>query len=163
MVLFWWRLLTLLLVALSMALSFCHLMQMPVRLSWEPSLWMQTTNFGGLYFLFGRIGAAIDVLAILAAAALVFLTRHRRASFSLTLLGAALMAAGLAMWFGFVAPMNAIMTTWLPGSVPENFADVRNQSEFAHASIAVAKIAGLTALLLSVLVETAKDAEEARG
>jgi hypothetical protein len=158
-----WRLLTLLLVALSMALSFCHLMEMPVRLSWEPALWMQTTNFGGLYYLFGRIGAVIDVSAILAAAALVFFTRRRRPSFQLTIAGALLMAAGLAVWFGFVAPMNAIMAGWTAGTVPPDFAAVRDQWEYSHATIAVIKIAGLAALLLSVLVETGRYANVARA
>lgn len=150
-----WRLVTLLLAALSMALSFCHLMEMPVRLSWEPALWMETTNFGGLYYLFGRIGAAIDVSAILATAVLVFMTRHRRLSFALTIAGAVLMAAGLATWFGFVAPMNAIMAGWTAGAVPSDFVEVRNQWEYSHAAIAAIKIGGLAALLLSVLVDTA--------
>ena len=158
-----WRLLTLLLVALSMALSFCHLMEMPVRLSWEPALWMETTNFGGLYYLFGRVGAAIDVSAIVAAAVLVFLTRQWRPSFQLTIAGALLMAAGLAAWFGFVAPMNAIMAGWTAGTVPGDFIEVRNQWEYSHAAIAAIKIAGLAALLLSVLVETGPPSKAARA
>jgi hypothetical protein len=116
---------------------------------------MQTTNFGGLYYLFGRVGAVIDVSAILAAALLVFFTRHRRPSFQLTIAGALLMAAGLAVWFGFVAPMNAIMAGWTAGTVPPDFAAVRDQWEYSHATIAAIKIAGLIALLLSVLVDTA--------
>jgi hypothetical protein len=163
MPLFIWRLLTLILVALSMALSFCHLMEMPVRLSWEPALWMATTNFGGLYYLFGRAGAAIDVSAIVAAAVLVFLTRYRRPSFQLTIAGALLMAAGLAAWFGFVAPMNAIMAGWTAGTVPADFAAVRDQWEYSHATIAAIKIAGLAALLLSVLVETGPASRAARA
>src|SRR5215207_11225383 len=43
--LFAWRFITVMLVALSMALSFCHLMEMPPRLRWEPSLWMAATTF----------------------------------------------------------------------------------------------------------------------
>lgn len=156
-----WRLLTLLLAALSMALSFCHVMEMPVRLSWEPALWMQTTNFAGLYFLFGRIGAVIDVTAILTSAMLVFLVRHRRPSLQLTSVGAVLMAVGLAVWLGFVAPMNAIMATWNPGPIPDNFIAVRDQWEHAHATIAGIKVAGLIALFLSVLVETPRN--ESRG
>ncbi|MEZ2128440.1 MULTISPECIES: DUF1772 domain-containing protein [unclassified Sinorhizobium] len=148
------RLLTLLLAALSLALSFCHLMEMPVRLGWQPALWMMVTNFGGLYLIFGTAGAAIDVLAIIASALLAFLVRNRRPSFQLTIAGSAFMAAGLAIWFAFVAPMNAIMATWSPGPIPENFASVRNQWEYSHAIIAMMKFVGMTFLLLSVLVET---------
>lgn len=148
------RLLTLLLATLSLALSFCHLMEMPVRLGWQPALWMMVTNFGGLYFLFGTAGAAIDVLAIIASALLAFVVRNRHPSFQLTVVGSAFMAAGLAIWFGFVAPVNAIMATWSPGPIPENFASVRDQWEYSHAIIAVMKFIGMTALLLSVLVDT---------
>ena len=70
------RLFTLLLAALSLGLSFCHLMEMPVRLRWEPELWMQTTNFGGLYFLFGRIGAAVSDTLPIGARALRFRRRE---------------------------------------------------------------------------------------
>lgn len=66
-------------------------MKMPVRLSWDPAFWMQTTNFGELYCLFGSVVAVIDVAAILTAAILVWLARGR-GSFPLTLPGAALMA-----------------------------------------------------------------------
>jgi hypothetical protein len=158
MLLILWRLATLLLAALSMALSFCHLMEMPVRLSWGPALWMQTTNFGGLYYLFGRVGAVIDVSAILASAILVVLVRRRQPSIHFTMAGAALMALGLALWVGFVAPMNAVMATWTPGPIPADFLAVRDQWEYSHAAIALIKIAGLTALLLSVLVETRREA-----
>ncbi|HJS31055.1 MAG TPA: DUF1772 domain-containing protein, partial [Alphaproteobacteria bacterium] len=120
-----WRLLTLLLAALSMALSFGHLMEMPVRLTWEPVLWMATTNFGGLYYLFGTVGAVIDVSAIVAAAILCALTRRRRPSFHFTIVGALLMATGLGAWFAFVEPMNAIMATWTPGAIPAEFIAVR--------------------------------------
>jgi hypothetical protein len=149
-----WRLLTLLLVAMSMALSFCHLMEMSVRVSWEPTLWMQTTNFGGLYYLFGSVGAVIDVSAIIAAVTLCFLARRRFPSFYFTIVGAALMAIGLAVWFTFVAPMSAIMATWTPNPVPTEFISIRNQWEYSHAIIALIKIGGLSALLISVLIDT---------
>ena len=149
-----WRLTTLVLAALSMALSFCHVMEMPVRLAWDPLLWMQTTNFGGLYFLFGTLGAAIDVAAILAAFVLVRLVFNRSAGRYFALAGAALMAIGLGTWFAIVAPMNATMANWTPDILPADFEAVRQQWEWGHASIAAIKFAGFTALLLSVLSET---------
>lgn len=149
-----WRLLTLLLAALSMALSFCHLMEMPVRLSWPPELWIQTTTFGGLYALFGRVGAVIDVSAVAAAAVLVVLTRSRPLPRRLSAAGALLLAGGLGLWFAVVAPMNAVMAGWVPGPIPDGFDSVRSQWELGHVAIALVKLAALAALLLSVLVET---------
>jgi hypothetical protein len=57
------------------------------------------------------IGAVIDVSAIIAAVTLCFLARRRFPSFYFTIVGAALMATGLAVWFTFVTPMNATMAT----------------------------------------------------
>jgi len=152
--LFAWRFITVMLVALSMALSFCHLMEMPPRLRWEPSLWMAATTFGGLYHLFGRIGAVIDVGAVIASMVLVFLVRKRRPAFQLTLGAASLMVLGLAVWFAFLAPMNQIMATWTPGAVPNDFTSVRDQWEYSHAVIAGIKTIGFASLTFSVLVET---------
>lgn len=137
-----------------MALSFCHLMEMAPRLMWEPSLWMATTTFGGLYYLFGRIGAVIDVSTIVVAGILAFASFRRSPSFGLSLAGFLLFAAGLATWFSFVAPMNAIMSGWTEGHVPPDFHSVRNQWEFSHATIAAIKFGGLACLVLSVLADT---------
>jgi hypothetical protein len=43
------HLLVLTLAALSLGLSFAHVMEMPPRLSWAPRLWLDATTFGGLY------------------------------------------------------------------------------------------------------------------
>jgi hypothetical protein len=59
-----------------------------------------------------------------------------------------------AVWFTFVAPMNAIMATWTPNPVPTEFISIRNQWEYSHAIIALIKIGGLSALLISVLIDT---------
>jgi hypothetical protein len=156
MALLLWRLLTLLLASLSMALSFCHVMELAPRLLWAPELWMQTTNFGGLYYLFGRVGAVIDVGTVVVAAVLVVLSRGRSRPFRLALAGAILFAIALATWFGVVAPMNGIMAHWSEGSVPAGFYGVRNQWEFGHATVWLIKFLGLTCLFLSVLSETPK-------
>ncbi|MGH7503773.1 MAG: DUF1772 domain-containing protein, partial [Longimicrobiales bacterium] len=149
-----WRFTTLLLVALSMGLSFCHLMEMPIRLRWEPVLWITVTNVQGLYWLFGRVGAVIDVAAWVTAVALAFLVRQRLPAFWWTVLGAALMVVAHAAWWALVAPANAIMAGWSPEGIPLDFIEVRNQWEYTHATIALLKILGLCALLLSVLLET---------
>jgi len=154
MVLIAWRFSALMPAGLSMAPSFCHVMEMPPRLRWEPSLWMAVTNFGGLYYLFGRVGGTIDVGAVTVTAAQVFLVRARRPAFHLTWGAATLIALGLAVWFGFVAPMNRIMAGWTPGVVPDDFTGVRDQWEYAHAVIALIKVTAFASLVLSVLVET---------
>jgi hypothetical protein len=152
-----WRLVTLLLAALSTALSFCHLMEMPVRLAWAPALWIATTVEGGLYRHFGGIGAVIDVGTLLAALVLTYLVRHRRPAFALTLAGTLLyLAAHAARWLQ-VFPANTVLATWTPGPIPTDFAAVRDQWEHTHAVIAVLKLLGLAALQASIVVETPSD------
>lgn len=148
----------LLLAALSMALSFAHLMELAPRLRWDPALWMATTNFGGLYYVFGTVGAVIDMAAIVGAATLTLLSRRQPAAFGLALCGTILLGAGLTAWFAFVAPANAVMTTWSPGVVPADFIAVRDRWEHSHAAIAVIKIAGFVALTAAALREAASRA-----
>lgn len=149
----WSRFGALTLGALSMALSFCHLMELLPRLRWEPSLWMAATVFGGLYALFGSVGALIDIGALIAVAVLTLAVR-RRPGFRAAAAGAALFFGAHALWWAFVFPMNGVLATWRPGVVPADFVSVRNQWEYAHAVIAVVKLAGFMALVLSVLDET---------
>lgn len=55
-----WPLITIILASLSMGMAFCHLLEMPPRLSWDASLWVETTVTGNVFRLFGTIGAAIE-------------------------------------------------------------------------------------------------------
>lgn len=150
-----WRLVTILLTALTMGLAFCHLMEMPARLEWDAALWVTATAPGGLYRMFGTIGAVIDIGAWIAAVVLVFLVRARpRRVFWLTAVGAALLVVAHVAWWLFVAPVNAEIAGWTPETIPAEWTGWRDQWEFTHAVRAVLQIGALAALLLSVLVET---------
>jgi hypothetical protein len=153
--LFWWRFLTLLLTSLSLGLSICHLFEMPVRMRWPAVLWADVTTFHGLYYVFGRIGAGIDIGAVGAAIVLAVLTRKRHPAFGFSLAAALLFAAGLGLWIVLVSPMNAVMATWRPGVTADVIEPVRRGWEFGHAAVAIAKLAGLAALFLAVLADTA--------
>jgi hypothetical protein len=150
----------LLLAALSLALSFAHVMEMAPRLRWEPGLWMAVTNFGGLYYLFGRVGAGIDLGATASVATLAFRLRGRPGS-RLVALAAGLLVAGLGTWFTAVEPANAIMAGWTPGTVPADFAAVRDRWEYGHAAVALIKSLGFVALALGLLTEAGASAARA--
>ncbi|MGE0666683.1 MAG: hypothetical protein AB7O49_09005 [Sphingomonadales bacterium] len=151
---FWGRLSSLLLASLSLGMSFCHVLEMPVRLRWPPALWADVTTFHGLYYLFGRVGAAIDIGALLACAILAGLVRKRRPAFGLSLTAALMLAGALGLWFVLVSPMNAVMAGWRPGVGSAAVDAVRGQWELGHAVVAVAKLAGVLALFLSVLLDS---------
>ena len=83
------RFAAIMLAALTTALAFCHLMEMPARLSWDAQLWVGSTVHGGVFRLFGTVGAALEVGTVVVTAALAFMVRDRRpAVFRLSLAGA---------------------------------------------------------------------------
>jgi hypothetical protein len=148
-----WRLLTIMLVALSMGTALCHLLEMPAKLRYEGGTWLMLLHT--LYPpAFGTLGASFEVGAVLAAVVLAFLVRHRRPAFGWTLLGAiCIVAADAAFWL-WVAPVNAAMASLTPQTLPADWTSLRNQWEYTHAGRAVLQIAALAFLVCSVLVES---------
>lgn len=148
-----WRFITSILAALTMGMAFCHLLEMPTRLTWDATLWVTTTVSEGLYWLFGTIGAFIDVGSWMTASMLVFLVRKRTPAFQWTLAGALFLIAAHILWWLFVFPVNTEIATWTAHSAPANWEQWRAQWEYTHAVRAVLQIMGLASLLLSVLLE----------
>ena len=107
-----------LLTALSAALAFGHLMEMPARLAWDAPLWIQTTVTGNLFRAFGTFGAAIEVGAVLATASLAFRLRGTGRTFRYALVGALLMSAAHALFWPLVRPVNLEMAGWTPEGFP---------------------------------------------
>ena len=150
-----WRFVTLMLTALSVGMALCHLMEMPARLNYAPALWSRVTNIEGTYRLFGPpIGASIEGGALSTAVVLSIFVRKRRPAFTLTLFGAACMAAAQVAWWLFVFPVNSRMVHRTPESLPADFTKLRDQWEYAHAARTILQIVGLGALVLSALAET---------
>jgi cytochrome bd-type quinol oxidase subunit 2 len=149
---------TLMLVALSMGMALCHLLEMPVRLGYEPELWSRVTNVEVIYRLFGSpLGAALEGGAWVTAVAWAVLARKRsRAVFRLALAGAACMVLAQVAWWTFVFPVNQEMAGWAPGALPADFAELRSQWEYTHAARAVLQIASLGLIVASVLADPPK-------
>lgn len=147
---------TIMFVALSMSMAFCHLLEMPVRLQYDPGLWSSVTNVAGTYRFFGPpVGAILEggawVLAVIWA---IVARKQSRAVFYLALLGALCMVLTQVAWWSFVFPVNKLMVTWTPDSLPENFAALRNQWEYTHAARAVLQITGLGLIVSSALLNS---------
>jgi hypothetical protein len=139
------------LAALSLGPSFAHVLEAAPRLTvWPPELWREATVFHGQFRLFATIGGPLDVGTILGTALLAYALRHERPSFRLALAGGLLFVLGLGVWFAWVAPANGILSTWVPGPVPENFHAVRNRWETGHMAVACLKLLGFMATVLAV-------------
>jgi hypothetical protein len=147
-----WRLVTLLLTALVMGTSFCHVLEMPVKMQADGQL--GTTLQHTLYRYFAILGGTVEVGAILAAALLSYRVRGRSRAFRLSVVGAVGLAASFAVWLGFVNPVNRQTAAWTVDSIPGNWAAWRAQWEYGHAVRFALHLIAFSALTLSVLVET---------
>jgi hypothetical protein len=146
-----WRLVTIMLTALSMGTALCHLLEMPAKITYEGALWL--TLLQTLYPpAFGTIGAFFEVGAVVTAVMLAFLVR-RRPAFVWTLLGALCLVVAHAAFWIWVAPVNATMSPLTPETLPADWMRLRNQWEYTHAARAVLQIVALGALVFSILVE----------
>jgi hypothetical protein len=150
-----WRLITLILVALFMGLEFAHVLELPAKMQYDGSPYVMVQN--SLYRYFGAPGpgAFITVGAVLAAITLTVLLRKRRTAFRWTLAGTLCLAIAFPLIFFLrIEPVNVVIEQANPGAVPLNFEQIRNQWEYAHAANFGFSLAGFSALLFSVLVET---------
>jgi len=86
-----WRLLTIMLTALSLGPALGHLLELPAKMTYEGALWLKVSQT--LYGAFGTIGASFEVGAVVTAVVLAILVRQRRPAFGWTLLGALCVAA----------------------------------------------------------------------
>ena len=151
-----WRFITLMLTSFSLSLSMTHLLELPQRMQFDQQLWVRVTVFENVYKLFGSVGAAFEITAILTAIVLAFLVRKHGSTFYWTLGGAIFLVLAFVSWIMFVLPMNAEFAQWGTNPIPADWTRYRDQWEYAHAVNALIKIIGLSLLVISVLVETPK-------
>lgn len=154
-----WRFVAICLTALTLSLTFCHLLEMPPKMQYGEGLYMTVQH--SLYQYFAWVGAFAEVGAVACLVVLSVLLRNGRAVFHLTLAATLCIAAGLGVWFVVVSPANAQMAQWSSMPLPANWTDVRRQWEFGHAASAVLDLVGFGALVLSVVVDTPKSASQA--
>jgi hypothetical protein len=149
------RFVAIILAALTLGLGVCHLMQLPSRLGWDQYLWVGSTVQGGLYNLFGSVGAVIFVATLIALALLAYFTReHRRPGFGLALSAALLFALAFVLWWVLVYPVNLELAKWVTGPVPDDWTTYRSRWEWGHAIIALTELLGFAALTAAVLADT---------
>ncbi len=150
------RFVSLLLVALTLGMTFCHVMEIPGKLRLDGAEWLAVQH--NLYVAFGVVGAAIEVLAIALTWVLVVMVRGRRPAARWTLAAAVCVTAGLGVWFALVAPMNAALSGWTPETLPADWTSYRNQWETGHAIHAALFGLGFSALVIALLAETPSEA-----
>jgi len=155
------RFISIYLTAITLALTLCHLLEMPGKMQYGEALYMAVQR--SLYLHFAWVGAFAELGAVLFLVILCFLVRKRKRTFLLTLTATVCVASGLAVWLAFVSPANAQMAQWNSLPLPANWTHVRRQWEFGHAASAFLDLIGFGALVASVILETPEFATERHG
>jgi hypothetical protein len=148
-----WRFLTLLLVSLSMGMTFCHALELVPKMAYDAALYLSLHRT--LYLLFGApVGAAIEVGAVLSSIGLIVLVRGHRSTFAFTVVGAVCMLIAHVIWWIWVNPANRALIQMTLDAPAAEWIRWRNQWEYTHLVRFVVQLWGFAMLLLSVLVDT---------
>jgi hypothetical protein len=148
-----WRFLTLLLVTLTLGLSFAHTLELPAKLEYDGRLYITIQQT--LYRWWGPplVGAALEPAAVLATAVLAFLVRARRTEFMVTLGSTLLLLLAFpVVFFLAVEPANAVFRQATPEAVPADWMQLRLQWEYGHATRFALHLTAFASLLASVLI-----------
>jgi hypothetical protein len=148
------------LAALALGAPLAHVLEMPIRRTYDPALYLTVTHT--LYFYFGSVGAVFEVGAVVAAMIwAVGLGRSRTDPPSArrwAVAGAACLVLAHALFWLLVDPVNRQFAVWTPAAVPADWTRLRDQWEFAHAARAGLFLLGFCALLASALVAAPRGA-----
>lgn len=147
------RWVALILVALGLVPGAAHALELPPRLNYDADLYFAVTRT--LYLYYAIIGGAIQVLSILALAALCWLLRKNQA-FGWTLAAWIAIVVSLALWALIVQPVNAQWAQILqtdPAAAPAAYLRLRPRWEAGHLIAFAAWLAGFLCLLRSILMQ----------
>jgi hypothetical protein len=150
-----------LLVALTLGMTFCHVVEIPGKLRLDGAAWLTVQE--NLYIAFGVVGAAIELLSILLTWVVAVQVRRCRPAFAWTIAAGLCITAGLAVWFAVVAPVNAALSGWTPETLPADWSSFRDRWEIGHAVHAALFGLGFSALVIALLVETPGSAGRPRA
>ena len=141
---------SLVLTALSLGLSWSHVLQIRGKAPWSGPFWRAAME--SLYRDYAVIGGVNELAAIAAAWWLVVVVRRRRELARWSLAAAVLLTIAFGViWIGFIAPINHVLATWTPESVPADWTLYRNRWEMWHAVIAALKLGAFASLVAATL------------
>ncbi len=156
----YWRLLTIMLTALSFGPALGHLLELPAKMTYEGPLWLKVSQT--LYATFGTVGAVFEVGAVVATVVLAMMLWQRRPAFQWTMVAAVCVVASHAAFWIWLAPVNATIAALTTETLPSNWVGLRNQWEYTHATRAALQFIALGALVVSILIETSHRDESLR-
>lgn len=140
--------LSLLFVALSLGPALAHLLELPnkINLSRDDYLTVQQIYRGW------NLLAVVVFPALLSTFALTITLRHQRKAFTFALIAFLCLAGAQIVFWTYTFPANQITNNWT--TLPENWAALRRQWEYSHATGALLNLLAMVSLSISVLVHT---------
>lgn len=148
------RFCTLLLAALALTMESAHLLELPQKMSYNAQMYAAVNST--LYRYFAIVGGFYEVGSIILAFALAYAVRRRPVVSTLTWLGAAFLGLSFLAWLTVVQQVNSEVAQGMeraPDLVPSLWMSLRNRWEYGHVLGFILNLAGLAALILSVLAE----------
>jgi hypothetical protein len=137
--------LSLVLVAISMAASWAHLLEMVHKMDLSRQDYLTVQQ---LYRGWALLGIAV-IGGFVATAALALMTRHLRTWFRCSVAACACVGAALGVFFLFTFPANQVTANWT--MLPDNWQALRRQWEYSHAVGAALYFAALLLLTAAFL------------
>lgn len=145
------RFINLICAALIAGIAFCHALELPNKMTLPAETWLTVQQI--LYRGFGAKAGPIEVGAVVSSLILLFLVRKHRSAFVWSLIASVCFVAGLVLWFQVINPVNLLVDSWTPTTLPKNWMQVRDQWEYGHAAHATLFILGLIAAIIAVLAD----------
>lgn len=121
----------LLLTALTMGLEFAHVLEWPQKQHYPGSLYVHLQE--SLYIWFGNLGGVLYVLAVVATVVLAILLRREPARRGWFATAAGLQVVAQVTFLTIVYPVNLRLPVDSAGTVPADWAALRDRWELGHA------------------------------
>ena len=138
--------------AMAMTAAVAHLMELPAKRRYEPSLYVRLHRT--LYPNFGKTAGPAEAFAVIATNALAWWARrHRPEAFRRTAVAAVCLAAAHGIFWSVVQPANLEMARWPLDAIPRDWTGWRDRWEYGHAVRAGLVTTALAALTLSQFPE----------
>jgi len=146
------RFISLICAALIAGIAFCHALELPNKMALPAETWLTVQQI--LYRGFGAKAGPIEVGAVVSSLILLFLVRKHHSTFIWSLVASVCFVAGLVLWFQVINPVNLLVDSWTPTTLPTNWTEARDQWEYGHVAHATLFILGLIASMIAVLADT---------
>jgi anthrone oxygenase-like protein len=134
--------------AVTMTAAVAHLMELPAKMRYEPSLWVRLHRT--LYQNFGRTAGPAEAATTISTTLLAWrMHRERPEMFQSTAIAAGCLAVAHAVFWGVVQPVNTEVMRWPLEAIPDDWTRQRDRWEYGHAIRAALVTAALAALVMS--------------